>query len=190
MSKKSVLLATLLAGANMFSGCGKTSPDESSSTKDQKSNITQVLNVPIFVNEMPRAMILPNPKGGYVQLLYPVQEGGKVLEDKDQYEKRIKWLNEKYPENLTKAVSLAGCQWKDRKKPPESPFVSIFDKKEYIYQHISWMKGFYRPGNKFKVNYSPEKDPIVLWWVAQTEFHKLFSSKGKVASSAFKQKQY
>ena len=188
MSRKSVLLATLLAGMSAFTGCDekkeKSVPQEAQIQHFEK----MAASVPIFLDELPHAMILPNGKAGYVQMLYPVKRNGVVLESKEQYEKRIKWLNEKYPINIPQpSLTLQGCKWVDCPHPPKLPYVSIFDKKEYIYHHISWMKGFYKPGNQFNFNYSPEKDPFVLWWVAQTEF----ASKGKTSSSVKKaQKEY
>ena len=182
---KSVLLATLLAGMSTFVGCDKST--EKATKEDPSLNEAKIQrfeeiakSIPIFRDELPHAMILDDGKGGYVQMLYPVKRAGSVLEDKDQYEKRVKWLNEKCPIDIPQpGLSLRGCKWVDYSNEPRLPFVSIFDKKEYIYQHIAWMKGFYKPGNQFKVNYSPEKDPVVLWWVAQTEFHGLFSQKKK-----------
>ena len=186
MSKKSVLMATLLAGMGAFTGCEQK--NENVSSGQEKSRVQLVSknaeiqhfkkiteSVPVFLDEIPRAMVLPNGKGGYVHILYPATRNGSVSEDKDQYEKRIEWLNKKYPIDIPNGLSLRGCKWMDRSQDPEMPFVSIFDKKEYIYQHIGWMKGFYKPGNKFKVNYALEKDPVVLWWVAQVEFHGLFA---------------
>ena len=187
MSKKSVLLATLLAGMSAFTGCEKKT--EVSEQKEAKIQQFEKIakSIPIFRDELPHAMILDDGKGGYVQMLYPAKREGAVLEDKEQYEKRVKWLNEKCPIDIPQpSLSLRGCKWVDYPDKPKLPFVSIFDKKEYIYQHIGWMKGFYKTGNKFGINYVPEKDPIVLWWVAQTEFHGLFSSKGKRTSSVGK----
>ena len=190
MNKKSILLATLLAGMGAFTGCEQKAEKEakgsSGSQEEQIQHFEEIVkSIPIFRDELPHAMILEDDKGGYVQMLYPVKRNGSVLEDKDQYEKRIKWLNEKCPVDIPQpGLSLRGCKWVDYPHPPKLPYVSIFDKKEYIYQHIHWMQGFYKPGNQFKVNYVPEKDPIVLWWVAQTEFHHLFSSKQKAVSSA------
>ena len=187
MSKKSVLMATLLAGMSAFTGCEKKTEKENPETQEAKIQHFEKIakSIPIFRDELPHAMILDDGKGGYVQMLYPVKRDGSVLEDKDQYEKRVKWLNEKCPVDIPQPqLSLQGCKWIDYPERPKLPFVSIFDKKEYIYQHINWMKGFYKPGNKFKVNYSPEKDPVVLWWVAQTEFHGLFAQKGKRKTSS------
>lgn len=175
MNKKSVLLATLLAGMSAFTGCEKKTAKGDSAAQTEKIQHFEKVSksIPIFRDELPHAMILNDEKGGYVQMLYPARRDGSVLEDKDQYEKRVKWLNEKYPVDIPQpGLSLRGCKWADYPSPPKLPYVSIFDKKEYIYQHINWMQGFYKSGNQFKVNYSPEKDPIVLWWIAQSEFQK------------------
>ena len=192
MNKKSVLLATLLAGMSAFTGCEKKTKEkekEDSALKEAQIQHFEKVTKSIFRDELPHAMILDDGKGGYVQMLYPAKRDGSVLEDKDQYEKRVKWLNEKCPIDIPQpGLSLRGCKWVDYPNPPKVPFVSIFDKKEYIYQHIAWMKGFYKPGNQFKVNYVPEKDPVVLWWVAQTEFHGLFAQKEKTKPS-FKKAQ-
>ena len=182
MTKKSVLMATLLAGMSAFTGCEKKMEKENPETQQAKvQNFEKIAkSIPIFRDELPHAMILPNGKGGYVQMLYPVKKGGSVIESKEQYDKRIKWLNEKYPVDIPQpSLSLRGCKWIDYPKSPKVPYVSIFDKQEYIYQHINWMKGFYKTGNHFKVNYAIEKDPVVLWWMAQTEFHGLTEQKGK-----------
>ncbi|MBR6231969.1 MAG: hypothetical protein IKQ99_02590 [Alphaproteobacteria bacterium] len=114
-------------------------------------------------------MILSDGKGGYVQVLYPARRNGDVLESKDQYEKRVKWLNEKYPVDIPMAsMSLRGCKWEDYTTPPKVPFVSMLDKKEYIQHHIAFMQKFWgEKGLPSGEKYSPQTDPIALWWVAQ-----------------------
>ena len=190
MTKKTVLLATLLAGMSAFTGCEKkAAKGDSTAQEEQIQHFEKVSkSIPIFRDELPHAMILNDGKGGYVQMLYPAKMDGSVLEDKDQYEKRVKWLNEKCPVDIPQpGLSLRGCKWVDYPRPPKSPYVSIFDKKEYIYQHINWMQGFYKSGNQHKINYSPEKDPIVLWWIAQSEFHKSLekTTNKKVSNRSF-----
>lgn len=165
MTKKSVLLATLLAGMSAFTGCDKQT-NKTSVSSETAQQVKKILDTPIFLNEMPHAMIIPNGKGEYTQLLYPVQKDGTVIESKDQYEKRVKWLNENDLVDIPKGHTLAGCRWQKRTKSPQNRFVSFFDNKEYIYRHIDWQQKFFN----LKTSEVIKKDPVVCWWVAQTEF--------------------
>ena len=178
MNKKScrkIVLTSLLtlAGLGTFPGCGQKA--EVSTSNTPKATVQQVeeqkikdfekaaKEIPIFRDELPHAMILSDGKGGYVQMLYPVKRAGVVLESKDQYEKRVQWLNKKYPVDLPMgSLSLRGCKWEDYTTQPKMPFVSMFDKKEYIQHHIAWMEKLFE---KSKQKYIPQNDPVALWWV-------------------------
>ena len=128
MTKKSVLLATLLAGMSALTGCNEKGEQKSETPEAQVQQAGEVQtknsqvkefeemarNIPIFRDDLPHAMILDDGKGGSVQMLYPARRNGTVVEDKDQYEKRVKWLNEKCPIDIPQpSLSLRGCKWVD-----------------------------------------------------------------------------
>lgn len=186
MSKKSLLASLFLAGLTAFPGCNPKAEksDTKSESKAEVQHVSKnektpeeqikefnkaVKEIPAFRDELPYAMILSDDKGGHVQMLYPAKRNGIVVESKEQYEKRVKWLNEKYPVDIPKAdVSLRGCKWENYTTPPQMPFVSIFDKPEYIQHHLGWMKKFWeKQGLPSGEKYSPQNDPVALWWVEQ-----------------------